>query len=888
MATIGVKVELEGAQAYKQGMAQCTNETKLYQAEAKKLQNELKNGNGNWQTRIQLSKTLQNQLASQKKQEELLTAEIQRVSATEGENSDKVIKLKTQYENLQRAIANTEQALKDNGGQLSSVGAYFEELGGKVEAVGKKISSFGEGMAKNVTAPIMAVGAASLVAFNEVDNAMDIIITKTGATGEALQEMQDIASNIATTIPTSFETAGNAVGEVNTRFGVTGQELEDLSTKFIQFAQINGTEVSSSIDTVQSAMAAFGLDVSQTGVFLDTLNKAGQDTGISVDTLAQSMTTNAAALKEMGYSASDSAMFIANLSKQGIDAGTVMAGMKKAFTNATAEGKTMEQAMAELQTTMQNASTDTEAYQQAIELFGSKAGVSIAEACQSGRLSFEELGTSMEDFSGNVENTFNATLDPVDEFQMHLNEIKLLGTDVANSMMPMITKAMESLGKAIQSAVSFWNSLSESQQQFIVQVAGVVAAVGPVLIIVGKIVSGVGMLITNIGTIVTFVSGTLIPVITGTLIPAITTVGTVITTAVIPAIVGVVTACAPFLAIGAAIAAVIGGIVLVVKNWGAITEWASGVWSAFSDFIGGVVEGIGNFFSNTFTAIGETTTTAFTNVSSFIGSTMSSVGSAVSSKLSEMKTGFSNAFTLIKSGASEFYNNMTTTTVEKMTAISNSLKTRLTNIKNNFSTTFSNITTTVGNAWTSIKSSFADGVSNAVAKTSEMATNVGNGIKTMSSNAISEVASMASNITGKFSDLVSNSLSWGRDMIGNFASGIKEKMSSLLDEVKSMASEITSYLHFTVPDKGPLAKADTWMPDFMELLATGIDNNKYLVTKAAQGLALDMSAIMAEPFSYDDMYSAVRDGASSATTRIILNDREVTRALTNMGVAFNG
>lgn len=888
MATIGVKVELEGAQAYKQGMSQCTNETKLYQAEAKKLQNELKNGNGNWQTRIQLSKTLQNQLASQKKQEELLTAEIQRVSATEGENSDKVIKLKTQYENLQRAIANTEQALKENGGQLSSVGAYFEELGGKVEAVGKKISSFGEGMAKNVTAPIMAVGAASLVAFNEVDNAMDIIITKTGATGEALQEMQDIASNIATTIPTSFETAGNAVGEVNTRFGATGQELEDLSTKFIQFAQINGTDVSSSIDTVQSAMAAFGLDVSQTGVFLDTLNKAGQDTGISVDALAQSMTTNAAALKEMGYSASDSAMFIANLSKQGIDAGTVMAGMKKAFTNATAEGKTMEEAMAELQTTMQNASTDTEAYQKAIELFGSKAGVSIAEACQSGRLSFEELGTSMEDFSGNVEDTFNATLDPVDEFQMHLNEIKLLGTDVANSMMPMITKAMESLGKTIQKAVEFWNSLSESQQQFIVNVAGVIAAVGPVLVVIGKIVTGIGTLIRSVGTIVIFITGTLIPIITTVIIPAISAIGPVIMGTVIPAIASVVVAAAPIIAIIAAIAAAIAGIILVIKNWGAITEWASGVWSAFSDFIGGVVEGIGTFFSNTFSAIGSTVSTTFTNVTSFMGDCMSTIGSAVSSKLSDIKTGFSNAFTLVKTGASEFYNNMTTTTVEKMTAIGNTLKTRLGNIKNNFSTTFSNITTTVSNAWASMKSSFTSGVSHAISKTQEMASQVTSGIRSMSSSAISGVADMVSNISGKFNDLVSGALSWGRDMVGNFASGVRDKMNSLLDEVKSLASQVTSYLHFTVPDKGPLAKADTWMPDFMELLATGIENNKYLVTKAAQGFALDMSTVMAEPFSYDDMYSAVRDGASSATTRIILNDREVTRALSNMGVAFNG
>jgi phage-related protein len=187
-----------------------------------------------------------------------------------------------------------------------------------------------------------------------------------------------------------------------------------------------------------------------------------------------------------------------------------------------------------------------------------------------------------------------------------------------------------------------------------------------------------------------------------------------------------------------------------------------------------------------------------------------------------------------------------------------------------------------------MKSSFTSGVSHAISKTQQMASQVTSGIRSMSSSAISGVADMVSNISGKFNDLVSGALSWGRDMVGNFASGVRDKMNSLLDEVKSLASQVTSYLHFTVPDKGPLAKADTWMPDFMELLATGIDNNKYLVTKAAQGLALDMSAIMAEPFSYDDMYSAVRDGASSATTRIILNDREVTRALSNMGVAFNG
>ena len=70
-------------------------------------------------------------------------------------------------------------------------------------------------------------------------------------------------------IPTDFATAGSAVGEVNTRFHLTGQELEDLSTKFVQFSALNNTDVSSSIDSVQKVLEAFGLSAEDAGAMLD-------------------------------------------------------------------------------------------------------------------------------------------------------------------------------------------------------------------------------------------------------------------------------------------------------------------------------------------------------------------------------------------------------------------------------------------------------------------------------------------------------------------------------------------------------------------------------------------------------------------------------------------
>lgn len=119
--------------------------------------------------------------------------------------------------------------------------------------------------------------------------------------------MCQIVKDLATEIPTDFETAGAAVGEVNTRFGLTGQALDDLSAKFIKFAQLNDTDVSTSIDNVSSVMNAFGMDASEADNLLDALNATGQATGIDMDTLANALSSNAAQLKEMGLTAQQAA-----------------------------------------------------------------------------------------------------------------------------------------------------------------------------------------------------------------------------------------------------------------------------------------------------------------------------------------------------------------------------------------------------------------------------------------------------------------------------------------------------------------------------------------------------------------------------------------------------
>ena len=83
---------------------------------------------------------------------------------------------------------------------------------------------------------------------------------------------------------------------------------------------------------------------------------------------------------------------------------------------------------------------------------------------------------------------------------------------------------------------------------------------------------------------------------------------------------------------------------------------------------------------------------------------------------------------------------------------------------------------------------------------------------------------------------------WGMDLIHNFINGIMSRVAEFKNTIEGIAGIVSDFLHFSLPEKGPLATSDEWMPDFMKNLAEGIEKNKSLVTQAMADLSSDMSA----------------------------------------------
>ena len=606
----GLILTAQGADEFKSAMKGISAATKEAYSELKLAQSQYDKNTSATEKLADRQKYLQKMTEEYTKKEQILRAELAQMENAEERDEAAIAKKKAEINNCKASLNKYEDALKDVTKQIEGHSAQLKEWGDKLKDVGGKMQSLGGTLTKSVTAPIMGVGAASVVAWKEVDEGLDIVTKKTGATGEALEDMQNRTRNIAKTMPTDFATAGTAVGEVNTRFGLTGDALEDLSVKFIKFAELNDTDVSSSIDNVQSMMAAWGVETEDAGLMLDLLTKAGQDSGASVDTLSQQLMQNKTALDDMGFSLDESVDLLANCEKNGIDTTTMLGGLKKALQNSAKEGKSSSDALSELQEKLMGAESDAEASQIAMELFGNKAGPAIADACRDGRLSLEDLGYAMDDLAGTTDSTFDAVQDPLDQMTPILNTLKDTGAQLVTDLGPAIVEVLGFISEKVSALNEWWGGLDEKQKTVILTLAGLLAALGPVLSVVGSVITTIGSLVTIMGAASAGggVMATVIGALTGPIGIAI---------AVITALIAIGTA--------------------LYLNWDTICQWAA----TLKDNVVNAWETLKTGVSNAIENIKSTATQKFSEIKSGIESKINAARDAVERAIDKIK-GFFN------------------------------------------------------------------------------------------------------------------------------------------------------------------------------------------------------------------------------------------------------
>lgn len=164
-------------------------------------------------------------------------------------------------------------------------------------------------------------------------------------------------------------------------------------------------------------------------------------------------------------------------------------------------------------------------------------------------------------------------------------------------------------------------------------------------------------------------------------------------------------------------------------------------------------------------------------------------------------------------------------------------------------------------------------------KIREEAGNLLEGIKTTIGNVRDAIVSGFQAAIDWITSLPAEALKWGSDIIDGIVSGIQSAVGRVGEAVKGVADKIKSFLGFSEPEDGPLSDFHTYMPDMIDLMASGITSGKKKVKDALEGMTGEMSVIA----KANVVSKATGRGATGGTT----GGRTVTQNV-NINNQFNG
>ena len=803
----GITVEIGGDTTKLQTALKGVNtQIKNTQSQLKDVEKLLKLDPGNTELLAQKHKLLGDAVKETKEKLDTLktAAEQANTALANGEISQE------QYDALQREIIETENELRrleEQANQSATAVQKIAATGEKLKGIGDNISSVGQKFLP-VTAAVTGLGAAAVKTAADFDTAMSQVAAVSGATGSDLDALRDKAREMGSKTKFSASEAAEAMNYM----AMAGWKTEDMLSGIegiMNLAAASGEDLATTSDIVTDALTAFGLTAADSGHFADILAAASSNANTNVSMMGETFKYCAPIAGALGFSAEDTAEAIGLMANAGIkstQAGTALrtimnnlAGEVKicgsnigevtvATTNADGSMRNLSDILADCRSAFSGL-TESEKAAAAESLVGKNAMSGFLALMNAGEADITKLSNAIASCDGTAED-MAATMQ--DNLAGQLTILKSALEELAISFGELLMPALRTIVGWIQNFVNWLNGMDEGTKKVIVTVALLAAAIGPVLIVVGKVISAVGTIMT------------IVPKIAG----VINTVKTAF------AALNATMLANPIFLIIAAITALVAAFIylwntnegfrqfwidlwenvkeVAIAVWNAIVAFFTAAWNAIVQTATAIWTALKNFFVGLWEGIKQVFTTAVTAVSTFLANAWAGIQNTVTTVFNAIKTFFTNAWNGIKN---------------TVTSVVNSIKTA---VSTAFTAMWNGITTTVGNIVNSIRNGF--------------------------NNAVSFIKGLAS-----------SAFSWGADIISGIVNGIRSMIGKVKDAVSSVANAIRSFLHFSVPDEGPLTDYESWMPDFMSGLASGIEKGRGLITKEIGKLAEDMDFKKALP-----------------------------------------
>ena len=328
----GISVEIDGNVTGLEKALSSVNKTiKETQGQLKDVERLLKLDPTNTELLSQKQQKLKESItATKEKLDALKTAQEQAKKQMESGDLGK-----DKYDALQREIIATEQELKNLAREAAEANTALNKIdavGKTLENVGGKMTAVGTSLTRNVTAPIVAAGAAAVKTTADFDAQMSKVSAISGATGDDFDALRAKAREMGAQTKFSATESGQAF-EYMAMAGWKTEDMLDGIEGIMSLAAASGEDLATTSDIVTDALTAFGLSASDSGHFADVLAAASSNANTNVSMLGESFKYAAPVAGALGYSAEDTAVALGLMANAGIKASQGGTALRNILTN---------------------------------------------------------------------------------------------------------------------------------------------------------------------------------------------------------------------------------------------------------------------------------------------------------------------------------------------------------------------------------------------------------------------------------------------------------------------------------------------------------------------------------------------------------------------------
>ena len=416
-----------------------------------------------------------------------------------------------------RLIDKMTSPLNAAGAKLKDSARQWERAGKQIQNAGKSITAVGASITTAVTVPIVGAGAAAIKVAADFEEGMSGVQAICGATGDELTALAEKAQEMGAKTKFSATEATDAF-KYMAMAGWNASEMTAGIEGIMYLAGATGEDLAQTSDIVTDALTAFGLTADDTSMFVDVLAQAANRSNTDVSMLGESFKYVAPVAGAMKYNVQDISVALGLMANNGVKASTAGTSLRSWISRMAAPTKAVTTAMSELGISMEDSEgktkdfatimqetrdafaglTEAQKSQYASTLAGKSGMSGLLAIVNSSDKDFADLTSAIYDADGACKQMYDTAQNNLTgQLTILKSTVESIGIAFGNKLLPYIKSGTEWL----QNMADKFNALTDGQQDTIIKIALVAAAVGPAVLAFGKMVTVVGKVVSVVGKI---------------------------------------------------------------------------------------------------------------------------------------------------------------------------------------------------------------------------------------------------------------------------------------------------------------------------------------------------------------------------------------------------